>query len=441
MSVQAIGEPVRREEDLRLLTGRGRYVDDAGAPTTARGYVLRSPHAHARILAIDVGRARTAPGRARRPDRRGSAAPRARHPAPGVPRRRRDGTPAFVCPQPLLAQERVRYVGDPVAFVVAETLNQAKDAAELIEIDYEPLPAVITAAAALAPGAPAVWDDNPGNEAFFHEVGNKEAVDAAFARADRVVRDEIRHQPGHRQHDGAARLPRRIRPRPGPLHDPLHGAVGARHPRRARRPDLQAAAAPVPRRLRQYGRRLRHEGRLLSGIRAVAVGVRGRSAARCAGSPSAAKASRPTSRAAAASSRPSWRSTSNGKFLALRTRWQASIGAYYSTDRPTIPLTIGLGLPRQHLYAFRRSTPRSTAVADQHDDDRALSRRQPPRADLRHRDHHRQGGARARARSRPSCAAATRSRRAPCPITTPLQQTYDCGDFARISTMPGAGRL
>ena len=192
MSVQAIGESVRREEDLRLLQGRARYVDDAGRANDARGYVLRSPHAHARILAIDVGRARTAPGvlavlTGEDLQRRGLGTL-----MPGVRRRRRDGTPAFVCPQPLLAQGRVRYVGDPAAFVVADTLNQAKDAAELIEIDYEPLPAVVTAAAALAPGAPAVWDENPGNEAFFHEIGSKEAVDAAFARANRVVRDEIR---------------------------------------------------------------------------------------------------------------------------------------------------------------------------------------------------------------------------------------------------------
>jgi aerobic carbon-monoxide dehydrogenase large subunit len=110
---------------------------------------------------------------------------------PGVRRRRRNGAPAFVCPQPLLASDRVRYVGDPVAFVVAESLNQAKDAAELIEIEYEPLPAVITAAAALAPGAPPIWDNHRGNEAFFHEVGDKNAVDAAFARADRIVRHAI----------------------------------------------------------------------------------------------------------------------------------------------------------------------------------------------------------------------------------------------------------
>jgi carbon-monoxide dehydrogenase large subunit len=192
MAVQAIGQPVRREEDLRLLRGLGRYVDDAGQPNDARGYVLRSPHAHAVIRALDATAARAAPGivavlSGEDLRRRGLGTL-----TPAVRRRRSTGEPAFVCPQPLLALERVRYVGDPVAFIVADTLNQAKNAAELVEIDYEPLPAAITAAAALAPGAPAVWDDNPGNEAFFHEVGDKGAVDAAFAGADCIVRDDIR---------------------------------------------------------------------------------------------------------------------------------------------------------------------------------------------------------------------------------------------------------
>ncbi|MBV8934959.1 MAG: xanthine dehydrogenase family protein molybdopterin-binding subunit, partial [Alphaproteobacteria bacterium] len=170
MSVQAIGEPVRREEDQRLLKGRGRYVDDVREPNEVRGYVLRSPHAHARITALDTQRARAAPGvlavlTGEDLRRRGLGTL-----TPGVRRRRRNGSPAFVCSQPLLARDRVRYVGDPVAFIVAETFNQAKDAAELIDIEYEPLPAVISAEAALAPGATAVWDENPGNEAFFHEV-------------------------------------------------------------------------------------------------------------------------------------------------------------------------------------------------------------------------------------------------------------------------------
>src|SRR5882672_3907303 len=144
MSVQAIGQKVRREEDLRLLTGRGRYVEDVPAQGAVRGYVLRSPHANARLAAIDTRQASVAPGvlailTGAELRQRGLGTLR-----PGVPRRRRNGTAAFVCPQPLLAQDRVRYVGDPVAFVIAESLSQAKDAAELIEIEYEPLPAIIS---------------------------------------------------------------------------------------------------------------------------------------------------------------------------------------------------------------------------------------------------------------------------------------------------------
>src|ERR1043166_1093839 len=161
MAVQAIGQRVRREEDFRLLTGRGRYVDDVPAigphgEPAARGYVLRSPHGRARIVSIDAEQAKTAPGvlavlTGADLKRRGLGTLR-----PLIPRRKKNGGQSFVCPQPLLAQEYVRYVGDPVAFIVAETLNQAKDAAELIAIDYELLPAAITAEAALAPGAPAV---------------------------------------------------------------------------------------------------------------------------------------------------------------------------------------------------------------------------------------------------------------------------------------------
>src|SRR5215472_11128849 len=187
MSVQAIGEPVRREEDWRLLKGRGRYVDDVRLPNEARGYVLRSPHPHARIRAIDTTRAAGSPGvlailTGDDLARRGLGTLR-----PLVPRKRRDGSRAFVCPQPILADSYVRYVGDPVAFVVGETLHQARDAAELIAVDYAPLPAVTGAEAALAPGAPPVWPNNPGNEAFFHESGDKAAVDAAFAKAERIV--------------------------------------------------------------------------------------------------------------------------------------------------------------------------------------------------------------------------------------------------------------
>jgi carbon-monoxide dehydrogenase large subunit len=106
-------------------------------------------------------------------------------------RKKSDGSPAHITPQPLLAGDRVRFVGQPVAFVVAETLAQAKDAAELVEINYDPLPAVVSVDRAIADGAQLVWDDNPGNEAFFHEVGDAAATDAAFAKAAHIVRHQI----------------------------------------------------------------------------------------------------------------------------------------------------------------------------------------------------------------------------------------------------------
>ena len=152
MSVQAIGQPVRREEDLRLLKGKGRYVDDVREPLEACGYVLRSPHAHARIVALDVRQAKAALGvlavlTGEDLRRRGLGTL-----MPGVRRRRRNGAPAFACPQPLLAQGRVRYIGDPVAFIVADTAELASEAAERVRVDYESLPAVVDGQAALAAG-------------------------------------------------------------------------------------------------------------------------------------------------------------------------------------------------------------------------------------------------------------------------------------------------
>ena len=213
MGMQSIGMPVRREEDFRLLRGKGRYVDDVRLPREARGYVVRSPHAHARIAAFDAVAARAAPGvlavlTGDELRERGLGTLR-----PLVQRQRRGGRPAFICPQPILAQGFVRYVGDPVAFIVAETLDQAKDAAELLAIEYEILPAVTTAEAALAPGAPAVWPDNPGNEAFFHEAGDKSAVEAGLRSGRAHCPAQNRDQPDHGQQHGAARLPRPVRSR------------------------------------------------------------------------------------------------------------------------------------------------------------------------------------------------------------------------------------
>src|SRR5262249_33397786 len=158
-----IGQAVSRFEDPRLVKGGGRYVDDIVLPGMAFGYVLRSPHAHARIRAIDTAAAKAAPGVL-------CVLTGADWKASGfgdlpVPtgNKRRDGSPMYRPPYPALVNDRVRFVGDYVAFVVAETYRQAMDAAELIEVDYEQLPANVSTEGATAPGALRVWENCPDN--------------------------------------------------------------------------------------------------------------------------------------------------------------------------------------------------------------------------------------------------------------------------------------
>jgi len=183
-----IGQAVPRFEDPRLIRGEGRYVGDIALPGMAVGYVLRSPHAHARIRAIDTAAAKAAPGvLVVLTGADWQASGFGDLPVPGG-LSRRDGSPMYRPRYPALVKDRVRWVGDYVAFVVAETMNQAMDAAELIEVDYEPLPAVVSTADATAPGAPLVFDDCPNNICFVQQFGDKAATDAAFARAAHVVK-------------------------------------------------------------------------------------------------------------------------------------------------------------------------------------------------------------------------------------------------------------
>jgi len=173
-----IGQSVPRSEDDRLLRGRGRYTDDIVLPRQAVLYVLRSPHAAARIRAIDVAAARAAPGvlavlTGADADDDGLGTFTSR-----VTRQRRDGRPNFVPPFRVLALDRVHRVGEPVVAVIAESPAAAKDAAELIVVDYEERPAVTATAAASRPGAPPVWDEVPDNVCFVYELGDKNAVDA-----------------------------------------------------------------------------------------------------------------------------------------------------------------------------------------------------------------------------------------------------------------------
>lgn len=188
MGEYALGQAVSRFEDPRLIQGGGRFVDDFALPGMVHGVVLRSSHAHARITRLDVSKAEAAPGvLAVLTHKDWEASGFADLPRPAG-KKKRDGSPMYRPPLPGLTKDRVRWVGDYVAFVVAETRYQALDALELIEIDYETLPAVFTAEEALKPGAPAVHEDNPDNICFVHLEGDKAATDAAIASAKHVVK-------------------------------------------------------------------------------------------------------------------------------------------------------------------------------------------------------------------------------------------------------------
>jgi carbon-monoxide dehydrogenase large subunit len=188
MAKFGIGQAVRRVEDQRFLLGQGRYVDDISLPGQCYGVTVLSPHAHARIKRIDVAKAKVAPGvlcvltgADAVAEKLGSFTAHLMPEDFGAPK----GHRTF---QPVLTSEKVRFVGDRVAFVVAETLTQARDAAELVEVDYEPVRAVVNLEDAAKDGAPKVWEDCPqGNVGFRLMFGNKEATDAAFATAKHVV--------------------------------------------------------------------------------------------------------------------------------------------------------------------------------------------------------------------------------------------------------------
>ncbi len=183
-----IGQPVKRFEDVRLLTGRGRYQGDVNFPGQVHMVVLRSPHPHARIRGIDARAALAASGIVAVLTGADLAKDKLGTMRMTLKRKRPDGSPMFTSPHLGLSPERVRYIGDPVGLVIAETLAQAKDAAELVDVDYEPLPAVTGTADAVKPGAPPVWDECPDNISSVYEAGNKAAADAAMASAVRIVR-------------------------------------------------------------------------------------------------------------------------------------------------------------------------------------------------------------------------------------------------------------
>lgn len=184
----AVGQSVRRVEDPRLLQGLGRYSDDVNLPNQAYAVIVRSPHAHARLRALDASAARKAAGVLAVLTGADAVADGLGTLPTDRSRKRRDGAPAFATPRPALARDHVRHVGDPVAVVVAETREQAADAAEMIAVDYAILPAVGATSEATRPGAPAVWDEAPDNIAFVWEAGNRDAVTRAFESAAHVTK-------------------------------------------------------------------------------------------------------------------------------------------------------------------------------------------------------------------------------------------------------------
>ncbi len=184
-----IGQSLKRKEDGRFLTGTGQYTDDVVLANQTQAFFLRSPHAHATIRAIDVSKAKAAPGVVAvytAADLEG---------VNGLPCgwliTSVDGTPMKEPPHPVLAKGKVRYVGDPVALVIAETRDQAKDASEQIDVDYDVLPAVVSAVDALKPGAPQIHDEAPGNKCYTWSIGDRSGVEAAFAKAAHVTKLDL----------------------------------------------------------------------------------------------------------------------------------------------------------------------------------------------------------------------------------------------------------
>jgi aerobic carbon-monoxide dehydrogenase large subunit len=191
MADGSIGTPVRRREDYRFLTGQGTYTDDINRPGQLYAYILRSPHANARITRMDASAAAKAAGVVAVYTGKDMAADEIGGLPCGWLVNSKDGSPMKEPPHPVLAVDRVRHVGDPVAVVIADSLGQARDAAENISVDYAVEPAVVDPADALKPSAPQVWPEAPGNICYDWHLGDGAAVDAAIAKAARVIKLDL----------------------------------------------------------------------------------------------------------------------------------------------------------------------------------------------------------------------------------------------------------
>ncbi len=186
-----VGQPVRRKEDDTLVRGKGKYTDDFSLPGQAYAFIVRSSHAHGIIRSIDTKTAGAMPGVLGVWTAKDLVAAGYNPFTCGLPLKSRDGSPLLQTNRMALASDKVRFVGDPVAFVVAETLAQARDAAEAVELDIEPLPAVTNAEEATKPGAPQLYDHIPNNTALDYHYGDAARIDAAFAAAAHVTKLDV----------------------------------------------------------------------------------------------------------------------------------------------------------------------------------------------------------------------------------------------------------
>ena len=217
MAEKGIGAKVLRREDQRFITGKGRYTDDINLPGQAHAYFVRSPHAHATINGINKASAEGMPGVLAVLTGEDAKADGIGNLICGWLIKSKDGSPMKMGPHPVLALEKVRYAGDPVALIVADTYQQAKDAGEALEIDYGELPAVAHVGQA-HDAAALVHDEVPNNLIFDWELGDKAAVDAAFAPGRARHQDGHRQQPARPECHGAACCGRPLRQRHGSLH-------------------------------------------------------------------------------------------------------------------------------------------------------------------------------------------------------------------------------
>jgi carbon-monoxide dehydrogenase large subunit len=421
-----IGQSVSRFEDPRLLRGGGRYINDVNLPGQAHAVIVRSMHAHARLRGLDTEAARRAPGvlavfTGADLARDGLGTMRMT-----LNRKRPDGSPMFASPHRGLTPERPRYVGDPIALVVAETSAQAEDAAGLVQVDYEPLPSVTSTAEAMG-GAP-VWDECPDNVSNVFEAGDRAATEAAFARAHRVVRRRYVITRVHAQY---------MEPR---------GALGVWDPAEER----YTLYADV-----QYPHRVRnalatnifkipeHQIRVIAGDVGGGFGTKGWQypehrlvlwAARKVGRPVKWSCDRRDAIPADEHARDNVSEAelavdAEGRFLGLRVRTLANVGAYVSSDRNLLATfsnvftLVGVyAFPAAHVQVLSVLTntnptapyrgagrPEATYVIERLIDD-AARELGLDRVELRERN------------AIPASAM---------PYRTPLGMTYDCGDFAR----------